>query len=193
MRHALKLGYAFVCVVALQSTIGCNDAATPTTTPDTTIVNGVTVDNPEGLPPSSLEEQATPYPTEGNPAAKPGVEGTPAVPSDNPVPLPTEGNPDAVPGVEGAPPSTTDDDQSMTEEIRASLASLSAEDRTLAEKQKICPVGEMPLGSMGSPVKVTVAGHNVLLCCEHCEAPLKAEPEKYLAKIGLKPEDAAAQ
>ncbi len=169
MRHAKKLCYAFITLALLQCTIGCDDKPAATTTPDTTVVNGVTVDEPAGLPPAkSPQEEAAPFPTEGNPDAKPGVEGTPAEP--------------------------TNDDQAMADEIRASFASLNAEDRSLAEKQKICPVGDAPLGSMGPPVKVNVAGHDVFLCCEHCEAPLKAEPEKYLAKIGLKPaEDATVQ
>jgi hypothetical protein len=47
---------------------------------------------------------------------------------------------------------------------------------------------------MGTPIKVSVAGHEVFICCEHCEEPLKAEPAKYLAKIGLEPAaEAAAQ
>lgn len=71
--------------------------------------------------------------------------------------------------------------------IKANFASLSASDRTLAEKQKICPVSGEPLGEMGPPKKVTVAGHDVFICCGSCEEPLKNEPDKYLAKVGVKP------
>jgi hypothetical protein len=71
--------------------------------------------------------------------------------------------------------------------IEASFASLSAEDRALAVKQKICPVSEEPLGAMGTPIKVHVAGQDVFLCCEHCEDPLTQDPAKHLAKIGLTP------
>ncbi len=77
--------------------------------------------------------------------------------------------------------------QAMTSEIEASLASLSAEDRERAIKQKICPFSEEPLGSMGTPIKVAVAGHEVFVCCEGCETPLKQDPTTHLAKIGLKP------
>jgi hypothetical protein len=77
-------------------------------------------------------------------------------------------------------------DESEAEMIKASFASLSAADREAASKQRICPVGGV-LGTMGTPVKVSVAGHEVFICCEHCEEPLKAEPAKYLAKIGLEP------
>jgi membrane fusion protein, copper/silver efflux system len=61
--------------------------------------------------------------------------------------------------------------------------SLSAEDLILAAKQKICPVTEAPLDSMGEPVRVEVAGRTVFLCCAACEKPLRKDPAKYLAKI----------
>jgi hypothetical protein len=78
--------------------------------------------------------------------------------------------------------------------VQASLAALSAADRELAVKQKICPVSDAALGSMGTPIKLSVAGQDVFICCECCEQPLKDEPDKYLANIGLAPaEDAAVQ
>ncbi len=63
------------------------------------------------------------------------------------------------------------------------LAKLSSEDRALAEKQEVCPVSGEPLGSMGTPYKVTVQGRQVLLCCPGCEAEIANNPEKYLAKV----------
>ena len=74
----------------------------------------------------------------------------------------------------GDPPST---------EIAASLARLSDEDRAIAEKQVNCPVSGQPLGSMGVPVKVTVKGRDVLLCCQGCQATIEEDPEKYLALL----------
>jgi hypothetical protein len=63
------------------------------------------------------------------------------------------------------------------------LAQLSPEDRALAEKQKVCPVSGQPLGAMGKPYKVTVEGRDVLLCCQGCEAKIKADPDEYLVKL----------
>lgn len=60
---------------------------------------------------------------------------------------------------------------------------LSREDQILADRQRICPVTELPLNSMGGPVSVRVAGRQVFICCQGCEKRLKDEPEKYLAKI----------
>ena len=60
---------------------------------------------------------------------------------------------------------------------------LSKEDRALVEKQRICPVTELALDSMGGPVPVMVAGRKIFICCAGCEQRLKDEPEKYLAKM----------
>lgn len=73
--------------------------------------------------------------------------------------------------------------QGLDEDVVASLSELSEADRNAALAQKICPVGEQPLGSMGKPPKVTVNGQEVFLCCEGCEEDLRSDPEKYLAKL----------
>jgi Cu(I)/Ag(I) efflux system membrane fusion protein len=71
--------------------------------------------------------------------------------------------------------------------IAAAFAKLSRQDRGMAEKQRICPVTELPLGSMGTPPKVDVNGRPVFICCEGCRARLLAETVKYLARL---PEEA---
>ena len=58
-------------------------------------------------------------------------------------------------------------------------------DRALALAQKICPVSGDELGGMGTPIKVSVNGRDVFLCCEGCKEDLLAEPEKYLAPVRL--------
>ncbi len=63
------------------------------------------------------------------------------------------------------------------------LAELSEADRALAVKQKLCPVSDEPLGSMGKPVKMEIKGRTVFLCCGGCEEDLKKDPDKYLAKL----------
>jgi Cu(I)/Ag(I) efflux system membrane fusion protein len=64
--------------------------------------------------------------------------------------------------------------------------SLSAADRQLAAKQKICPVTGEALDSMGGPVRVEVAGRVMFVCCKACEKPLRRNPAKYLAKLPAK-------
>jgi Cu(I)/Ag(I) efflux system membrane fusion protein len=60
---------------------------------------------------------------------------------------------------------------------------LSREDQQLVQRQKNCPVTDLPLGSMGPPVKVMVKGRPVFICCEACREKLLAEPARYLAKL----------
>jgi hypothetical protein len=69
------------------------------------------------------------------------------------------------------------------EEEAPGLAELSVEDRTAAEKQKVCPVTGERLGGMGKPVKITVKGKTVFLCCAGCEDAVRKDPDKYLAKL----------
>jgi YHS domain-containing protein len=68
-------------------------------------------------------------------------------------------------------------------EITKATAEMPAEDRTLALKQKVCPVSGEALGTMGAPLKMDVNGHTVFLCCEGCKDKLLASPDEYLAKI----------
>ena len=56
-------------------------------------------------------------------------------------------------------------------------------DQELIAKQKTCPVTDQALGSMGQPVKVTVKGRTVFLCCAGCKARLLKNADKYLAKL----------
>ena len=75
-----------------------------------------------------------------------------------------------------SPPPTTKSDPSKK-------STLSREDQVLADKQRICPVTELPLNSMGGPVAVMVSGRKVFICCLGCEKRLKDSPEKYLVRI----------
>jgi hypothetical protein len=118
-----------------------------------------------------------------------GSTGSVALDESEPTGPPTEGSPQGETDLGSVEERFAD---AMTSEVEASLAKLSAEDRKLAVKQKICPISEEPLGSMGTPIKVAVAGHDVFVCCEGCETPLKQDPTTYLAKIGLKPTDDAS-
>lgn len=60
---------------------------------------------------------------------------------------------------------------------------LSAADQKLAARQKVCPVTDLPLDSMGGPVAVDIEGQRVFICCEGCESRLKKDAKKYLAKL----------
>jgi uncharacterized protein (TIGR03000 family) len=67
--------------------------------------------------------------------------------------------------------------------VPAALAKLRPEDRKLASEQKFCPVQtENLLGAMGKPVKVTVKGQPVFLCCAACVKQARSAPDQTLAK-----------
>jgi uncharacterized protein (TIGR03000 family) len=72
--------------------------------------------------------------------------------------------------------------------VQASLAKLSTEDRKLAEKQGFCAVqNTVRLGAMGAPVKVTVQGQPVFLCCAACQDRAQSNVQKTLETAnGLK-------
>jgi hypothetical protein len=72
-------------------------------------------------------------------------------------------------------------------EIRKALAQLPAADRQAAERQKICPVTGLPLGSMGAPIKAAAGKQTVWLCCEGCEASFAKDPAKHLKKLSASP------
>lgn len=56
-------------------------------------------------------------------------------------------------------------------------------DRQAAREQAICPVSGEPLGSMGKPIRLTVEGQEVFICCSGCEDALREDPQTYLSKI----------
>lgn len=71
----------------------------------------------------------------------------------------------------------------MPANIAENLAKLSAEDRKLAEAQGVCPITGDPLGALGVPVKITLKGQPVVLCCKDCIEKAKADPDKTLGKM----------
>ena len=69
------------------------------------------------------------------------------------------------------------------DKMKAALAKLDPADAASAEKQHICPVSGKMLGTMGAPQKVTVSGRELWICCNGCLEKLRADPDKYLAKL----------
>lgn len=70
-----------------------------------------------------------------------------------------------------------------SQEDLEAVAELPEEDRPLAQAQRWCPVRDEPLGSMGTPVKITLRGKPVFLCCKGCLAKAKREPDAILQKV----------
>ncbi len=72
----------------------------------------------------------------------------------------------------------------VKEVVQANLSELGPEDRKLAAAQEFCAVQSgVRLGAMGTPVKITVKGQPVLLCCKACETHAQSNPDQTLAKV----------
>jgi Cu(I)/Ag(I) efflux system membrane fusion protein len=84
------------------------------------------------------------------------------------------------PGNTAIRPTTPDDE---AEKIAASLKKLSPEDRKLAESQRLCPIRNDPLGSMGVPVKLTLEGKQVFVCCKGCIAEANSGPSRTFSRV----------
>jgi hypothetical protein len=68
--------------------------------------------------------------------------------------------------------------------IAAVLAKLPPADQKLAQQQRTCPIlKDSRLGSMGAPVKLTLAGETVFLCCAGCKGQATANPEQTAARV----------
>src|SRR5262249_44573121 len=77
---------------------------------------------------------------------------------------------------------------------KANAARPSAADRRRAQAQKYCAVQrDELLGSMGKPVKLTLKGQPVFLCCASCEGEAKESPDKALADVEKLKAKAAAE
>ncbi len=69
-------------------------------------------------------------------------------------------------------------------ESTAVLAKLPMNERMAIESQKYCAViGGSFLGSMGAPIKLTLDGKPVYLCCAGCTKKAQANPAATLAKV----------
>jgi hypothetical protein len=86
-------------------------------------------------------------------------------------------------GAASVRPSTPESPDSIDKGVENALAKLGAQDRRLAEIQRFCPVTDNRLGSMGVPVKLTLNGEPIFVCCEACVDEAKANTVRVLAKV----------
>ncbi|HYW81465.1 MAG TPA: heavy metal-binding domain-containing protein [Thermoguttaceae bacterium] len=68
----------------------------------------------------------------------------------------------------------------MTNKIAVSSAT-SADQAAIAQ-QRVCAVSGSRLGGMGTPVKVTMNGQSLFLCCKGCVGKVEKDPAGYVAK-----------
>jgi membrane fusion protein, copper/silver efflux system len=68
-------------------------------------------------------------------------------------------------------------------EITTALASLPAEVREQAIKQRVCPISGNRLGAMGAPIQLILEDQTVFLCCAGCKDEAIKDPKATLAKV----------
>jgi uncharacterized protein (TIGR03000 family) len=74
--------------------------------------------------------------------------------------------------------------EAVQKKVAANLAKLERQDRKAAQAQRVCAVQEgIRLGSMGVPVKATLKGQAVFLCCEACVKKAESNPARTLEQI----------
>jgi len=115
-----------------------------------------------------------------NPAAAStyfGASGGPQSGSGSPPPITQKGSRDKV-ATAKLPTAVV-----PSEEDIKNIKQLPDEDRQPAKAQAICPVTGAALGSMGVPVKITLRGKPVYLCCKGCIGKAKRDPEGMLKKL----------
>jgi Cu(I)/Ag(I) efflux system membrane fusion protein len=114
----------------------------------------------------------------------PQSSGGPAAP-----PVPTRRESDQAPADQGKPDSTRPQPAPRVavaapeaDDLK-NIEQLPEADRKLALAQRICPVTGAALGSMGVPVKITLRGQTVFLCCQGCVGKAKRSPDEILKKL----------
>lgn len=85
------------------------------------------------------------------------------------------------PATQTVRPSTPEDRELK---LDLTLSKLGKADRELALAQQYCPVlADSRLGSMGIPVKLSVAGQSVFVCCPGCQKGALDDPTETLKKV----------
>lgn len=90
----------------------------------------------------------------------------------------------SIAGCDSKTPSSAAVSSTLPPEVVAERAKLSAEDRALVETQEWCVISsDERLGSMGTPIKLTIKGQPVFICCGGCKKKAESDPDKTLAKL----------
>ena len=80
-----------------------------------------------------------------------------------------------------ARPTTPNDPEAK---ITAALAKLAPADKALAQSQQYCAVlTDSRLGSMGTPIKLTIRGQTVFVCCAGCRDEAIQEADRTLKRV----------
>ena len=65
---------------------------------------------------------------------------------------------------------------------RLTVSTSTEADQAAITQQRVCAVAGSKLGGMGTPIKVTMNGQTLFLCCKGCVGKLEKDPAGYFAK-----------
>jgi Cu/Ag efflux protein CusF len=178
----------FLCPVALLA--GCSSSSTPSSAEKLYDLKGKVVSVDAGAKSVKIDHEDVPglmkamtmsFAVEDAKlldgiAAGDAVEGKLKVASDNKYIL-TELRKTAPAASENRKPADGDD------KVKTNLAKLDDEDRKLAEEQRLCPIEDEPLGSMGAPIKLTIKGQSFFICCKGCKDLAEKNADETLKKV----------
>ncbi|WP_437193685.1 hypothetical protein [Planctomicrobium sp. SH527] len=76
-------------------------------------------------------------------------------------------------------------EKSVESRVSEALAKLSVSDRAAVLSQRYCPLmSRERLGAMGAPIKVTIEGTELFVCCEGCSDEAVKHSKETLATVG---------
>jgi YHS domain-containing protein len=65
---------------------------------------------------------------------------------------------------------------------KITVSTATVADQAAIRAHRVCAVAGSRLGGMGTPVKVTLNGQSLFLCCKGCLGKVEKNPEHYFAK-----------
>lgn len=84
-------------------------------------------------------------------------------------------------------------EKSVEVQVQEALAELSEPDRAVVNAQRYCPLmNRVRLGAMGTPIKVTIEGTAVFVCCQGCSDDAMEHGKETLAAVGKLKKSVAA-
>lgn len=93
-------------------------------------------------------------------------------------------HPPASPPATAERPASPPTKPSEADEVAVERKKLSAADRSMVEAQEWCVVmTDERLGAMGPPIKLTIKGETVFICCKGCKKTAESNPDETLAKL----------
>ncbi|MFV2069583.1 MAG: hypothetical protein ACC645_21675, partial [Pirellulales bacterium] len=97
--------------------------------------------------------------------------------------LASGGEPNRLPGTQGVANHSAAADHGHHQPPRITVTKATEADQAAIRAQGSCPVMKEPLGEHGAPIKITIDGQPLFVCCKGCVRKVEKNPAKYLAMV----------